>query len=260
TAGGLGLGAQRPLPELDVLEPRVERLQRRLQLVGVDRLLLGRLLALGALGLLLGLADERLLAQGVVARPHRGLGARLPFGDLAVEICHPSAEALLLGHRLPDLGPRLTGGVLHVAHHLIDLLARILHRVDRVVDVGLDERRKPSEDAHGTLPSPGRLASRARPVDARFGPCACRTSSAKTRRRRACSGPSTAATSRTPICSRAPRGSASAARPWGWRWRSTARPHRASAAAPARSAGASRPAATPMSPPSAPPARAGRSS
>ena len=93
---GAGLGAQRPLAQLDVLEPRVQRLQRRRQLVAVDPLLLQRLLRLRALGLLLGLAPQRLLGERVVARPappsRRASPSRPPRASRSVD---PLLQALL---------------------------------------------------------------------------------------------------------------------------------------------------------------------
>src|SRR6185312_5134239 len=156
--GGLGshrplligprLGLERPLPQLDVGKPRLERLEGRGQLIAVDSLLLQGLLGIVALRLLLGLADQRLLGQAVVAGPDGHLGLLLPVGDLPLHRLQPPFEQALIGDAARDLGPRLARVVLHVADHLIDLLTRVLHGADDVVDVGLDERGEPAEDAH----------------------------------------------------------------------------------------------------------------
>src|SRR5262249_18559946 len=241
---GARLLAQRPLPELDLADARIERLQRRRQLVHIDGLVLQRLLDLGPLGLLLPLAHERLLGERVVAGAHGGLGPLLPGAHLAVEHLDALAEALLLGDALRDLGAGLAGRLFHVADHLIDLLGGVLHPIDEIVDVRLDERRQPAEDSHARKTTVRPLRCRPTLRRATVAACGSRRSWARIRRSGPCAGRCAAGTCRTRPSSRGRPAWASAAPRSGSPWPSTARSRPARAAAPARPAAASRPACT----------------
>src|SRR5262245_46923669 len=155
---GARLLPQRPLTQLHLLDPRLERGKAGLELLDIDLLLGEGLLRLQPLCILLGLAPQGLLGQGVVSGLHGPDRVFLPGLRLGGQRLDALGGPLLVSQALGDLAARLPGRILHVPDHLIDLLGRVLHRVDEIVDVGLDERRKAAEDSHASeftrLPAP----------------------------------------------------------------------------------------------------------
>ena len=149
----LGLGLGRGVGGLHRLLLRAEALDPDLELLrGLDELLLliADLVVLGLeLGELLaqrGPTCQRLAGQVLVALPERGLGLALQLVGLLLQP---------LGLQLDPLARR--GHVRHAAAHLLQLLelllvgevqrvARVLHLVQRLVGLGSEDVRDPTEE------------------------------------------------------------------------------------------------------------------
>ena len=152
---GLGrgvLGLQRLLLRAEVVDPLLQRVERRGELL----LLLVELLALRLhlVDLLLGrrLAGERLLGQVLPVGLQGLLGLVLQVVDGVLELLLLQLEPLLR-RREVDQRPAHLGDLLeHLLVGEVEHLVGLLGRVERLVRLGLHDVVCPLEDAHVSLP------------------------------------------------------------------------------------------------------------
>jgi hypothetical protein len=93
----------------------------------------------------LDLAQQRRAGQRLVAEVHRLLGARLPRALVLAQLLELPLHHLLVDDPLLQVELRLLDVVGQVVEHQRDLLARIRHRLDSVVQRARDGLLEPAE-------------------------------------------------------------------------------------------------------------------